>query len=312
MTVNESSITEISDTVMLSEDEILPTYEQYLKEEGIQPRTQEGYSSSIISLINANVNLFKPSSVKEYLASKDEVQMTNGRKRNIIHAYQHFYKLAFGKEWKDAPKYKRVKKPQYLPTEEHLLQIIAGVPNKYKPFCQLLYETGLSSAEAWNLRWDSINFQTLQVDVTPIKNRNTRTLPISQRLAHMIQLLPHTTEYIFKKGLLDNFREGFRRHRKKLAEELNEPEIMKCSFKTFRTFYITHCSYKFNDPFEVQYRAGHTQMSTTQLYIRRELSMNKGFVSKTTRTIEEAQEAIEMGFQYVTDIEDVKLWQKPR
>lgn len=238
--------------------------------------------------------------------------MTNGRKRNIKHAYQHFYKLAFGKEWKDAPKYKRVKKPQYLPTEEHLLQIIAGVPNKYKPFCQLLYETGISSAEAWQLRWDSINFETLDVDVTPIKNRNPRTLPISHKLSYMIQLLPRNTEYIFKKGLLDNFREGFRRHRKKLAEELNEPEIRKCSFKTFRTFYITRLSYDFDSSWEVQYRAGHTQMSTTQLYIRRELSMNKGFVSKTTRTLEEEQQAIEQGFEYVKDREGVSLWRKPK
>jgi hypothetical protein len=49
---------------MLSEDKILPTYEQYLKEEGIQPTTREGYNSSITSLINASVNLFNPSSVK--------------------------------------------------------------------------------------------------------------------------------------------------------------------------------------------------------------------------------------------------------
>ena len=120
------------------------------------------------------------------------------------------------------------------------------------------------------------------------------------------------SDYIFKNGKLDNFSEGFRRHRVKLAEELNEPEMRKCSFKTFRTFYITKCSYLYNDPFEVQYRAGHTQMSTTQLYIRREHSMNREYVSKVTRTVEEAQEAIEQGFQYITDVEDVKLWQKPK
>ncbi len=123
---------------------------------------------------------------------------------------------------------------------------------------------------------------------------------------------PKESELIFKKGKLDHFREGFRKHRVKLAEELDEPEILKCSFKTFRTYYITKCSYLFNDPFEVQYRAGHTDIGTTQDYIRREHSMNHEVLSKVTRTIEEAQEAIEQGFQYVTDVEDVKLWQKPK
>ena len=31
-----------------------------------------------------------------------------------------------------------------------------------------------------------------------------------------------------------------------------------------------------------------------------------------THTIEEAWEAVKQGFQYVTDVEDVKLWQKPK
>jgi len=53
-------------------------------------------------------------------------------------------------------------------------------------------------------------------------------------------------------------------------------------------------------------------MSTTQMYIRREHSMNREFVSRVTRTIEEAKEAVEQGFQYVTDVEDVKIWQKPK
>lgn len=289
---------------------ILQEYENFLKREGLRQATIEGYVRSIKSLLNGSVNLFKPDSVKEYLASKDKI--TEGRKRNIIHAYKQFHVMWFGTEWNSSPKFRRVKKPQYLPLEEILLMIIAGVPNKYKPFCQLLLEAGLSSMEAWTLKWSDINFETGYVNVTPIKNRETRTLPLSNKCLSMIQLLPRDSEYIFKKGKLDSFREGFRKHRVKLAKELNEPKILNCSFKTFRTYFITNCSYKFNDPFEVQYRAGHTQMSTTQLYIRREGSMNREYVSRVTRTIEEAQQAIEQGYHYVTDVEDVKLWQKPK
>ena len=89
-------------------------------------------------------------------------------------------------------------------------------------------------------------------------------------------------------------------------------DILKCSFKKFRTFYVTSCSYKFNNPFEVQYRAGHTQMITTQIYIRREHSINLEFFSRVIRIIEEAQKAVEQGVQYVTNVEDAKLWHKPK
>ena len=108
------------------------------------------------------------------------------------------------------------------------------------------------------------------------------------------------------------FQEGFRKHREKLAVELNEPEILKCSFKTFRTFYGTKCSYKFRDPFEVKYRMGHVQITTTELYIRREQAMSYEYISLVTRTIEESQQAVEDGFEYVTDMEGVKLWRKPK
>jgi hypothetical protein len=44
--------------------------------------------------------------------------------------------------------------------------------------------------------------------------------------------------------------------------------------------------------------------------VRRDAAMNREVISKVTRTIEEAKEAIEQGFQFVTDVENVKLWQK--
>lgn len=71
-------------------------------------------------------------------------------------------------------------------------------------------------------------------------------------------------------------------------------------------------SYIFNDPFEVQYRMGHTHLSTTLKYIRRSRAMNRNFDCKTTRTVEEAEQAIEAGFEYVTEIDDVNLWRKPK
>lgn len=239
--------------------------------------------------------------------------MTEGRERNIVSAYQHCHKMIFGTKWVDAPKYARVKKPQYLPTEELLLSIISGVPNKYKPFCQMLMETGMRSEEAWKLKWENINFQTGMLSVTPIKNSNSRDLPISQKLINMLGLIPRESEYVFHNGQeLEYFREGFRKHRVKLAAELDEPEILKCSFKTFRTFFITRQSYKFNNPFEVQYRAGHTHMSTTELYIRREGAMKREFVNLVTRTLEEEQDAIDQGYEYVKDRDGVSLWRKPK
>lgn len=39
--------------------------------------------------------------------------------------------------------------------------------------------------------------------------------------------------------------------------------------------------------------------------------MSHEYNSLVTHTIEEAQKAVEDGFEYITDMEDVKLWRKP-
>lgn len=58
---------------------------------------------------------------------------------------------------------------KFLPKEGTLQLVIAGIPNKYKPFCKLLLEAGLTSLEAWQLKWSSINFKTGHFNVTPTK-----------------------------------------------------------------------------------------------------------------------------------------------
>lgn len=287
---------------------ILENYLSYLRKKGLKDSTIKGYMNCICSLVNNYVDLYNPESIKEYLVSLD---VSFGRKRNIVHAYKHLHYYFHGDRWRDAPRYERVKKPQYLPTEKNLIQIISGVPNKHRPFCQLLYETGARSIEVWNLEWSAIDFEKNHVDITPVKNGEFRTLPISDTLKQMLNTIPRETEHIFKKGQLDNFRGGFRIHRRRLANDLGEPEIEKCSYKTFRTYYATKASYQY-EMNEVQYRLGHTHISTTQKYVRRSHAMNREYVSHVTRTIEEEQQAIEQGFEYVKDRDGVSLWKRPK
>lgn len=294
----------------VSEKERTSEYVHWLRKEGKRPSTIEGYARTIRSLLNNRVDLLNPESVKEYLASLPD-DVTEGRKRNIVHAYKQYHVMMFGKKWNDAPKYRRVRKPQYLPERDVLIQIIAGVPNKYRPFCQMLMETGMRSAELWALKWEDIDSNRKMVSVTPAKNGDWRELPISDKAIKMLKSIPRESEYVFKKDQLKNFREGFRRYRVKLAYESGEEEIVKCTFKTFRTYYANNASYKYKDSFEVQYRMGHRSMKTTMLYINRAKCRHVEYVRKICRTTEDECEAIGAGFEYVKDtIEGHSLWKK--
>jgi len=69
-------------------------------------------------------------------------------------------------------------------------------------------------------------FDTGNINITPVKNGEFRTLPISQKLMHMLKLLQNDSQYVFQNGKLDGFREGLRKHRVKLAVRLGEQEVL--------------------------------------------------------------------------------------
>ncbi len=161
------------------------------------------------------------------------------------------------------------------------------------------------------LKWSDFNFESKNVDITPVKNGEFRTLGISDKLIGMLLRLPRHSEYVFKKGKLENFRYGFRRHRANLAKELNDEEILKCSFKTFRTYFATKMSL-IHSMRQVQYMLGHTQLATTEKYGLRAESMNPDYEGLTTCTKEESLEAIENNYQFVFIEDGTKYWKRPK
>ena len=66
----------------------------------------------------------------------------------------------------------------------------------------------------------------------------------------------------------------------------------------------------------VQRTLGHRSVMNTMKYIQLEESLFKDqaeqFVCKAARNVQEATELIELGYAYVCDIENAKLFRKPK
>jgi len=70
---------------------------------------------------------------------------------------------------------------------------------------------------------------------------------------------------------------------------------------------------KTRDIFYVKYALGRRRIENTMIYVHlaRALSnYDEDYVCKIAKTIEEARQLIETGFEYVTEIEGVKLFRK--
>jgi predicted RNase H-like HicB family nuclease len=55
---------------------------------------------------------------------------------------------------------------------------------------------------------------------------------------------------------------------------------------------------------------GHKRLENTERYTHLVDFQNEEYNSATAKTVEEARQLIESGFEYVTEMEDVKLFRK--
>jgi integrase len=279
---------------------------------------REGYRESTIRPciralrgIAKRTNLLNPEAVKSYLASAD---LSDNRKEKLTHDLTRFYK------WKhipfQKPTYRRVEKLPFIPLESEVDQLISGVGSKTATFLQLLKETGMRAGEAWNLRWTDIDYERRTVNIAPEKNSRPRQSRMSDRLIAMIRDLPHRYELIFHNpeidGLssFDDFSRNFTGRRKNIAKRLQNPRIARIGFKTLRHFKASTEYHKTKDILHVMQLLGHKNIRNTLVYTHLVDFGSDEYVCKIAKTVDDAKVLIESGFEYVTDIDGMKLFRK--
>jgi len=75
----------------------------------------------------------------------------------VINAYTQFLKYV-GLTW-EPPNYTITQKIPFIPTEQEIDDLIAGLPNIKLVFVQLLKETAMRSGEAINLPWKDVDLE---------------------------------------------------------------------------------------------------------------------------------------------------------
>ena len=111
------------------------------------------------------------------------------------------------------------------------------------------------------------NFASFRMLLRCVRARNPRILPISNTLISMLNSLHRDSEHIFWNGMYRHFSEGFRRHRKKIAIKLGEPDILRITFKSLRHFKGTMEYQKTKDILHVKRILGHKNINNTLIYI---------------------------------------------
>jgi integrase len=275
-----------------------------LKKDGYRETTIVSRVKMLRSLAR-RADLSNPEAVKAVIADLD---VSDGRKENLVCVYGGYCKLhniPF-----EPPRYRRIDQLPFVPLNSEVDQLIARMGAKMSTYLQLLKETGVRAGESWKLRWTDIDAERQAVIIAPEKNSKSTQLKITNRLLPMLERLPRKGEYVFGAGNLDNFARWFYIKRERIAEKLANPRLRRIGFKTLRHFKATMLYHRTRDILLVQRTLGHRDIRNTLVYTHLLDNENDEIVCKAARTVDEAKELVENGFDYVTDVEGLKLFRK--
>lgn len=283
----------------------------YMKRQGYAEGTIKNRTKLLKRMIKLGANLWDPEQIKEIIAAQEK--WSEGYKTLAVYAYSTFLEME-GQTWKK-PRYRRPDTVPFVPLESELDQLINACGKKISIFLQGLKETGADPGELLAVRWTDINKQASTLTFNhPVKGHRARILPISKELIGRFELLPKKTERIFPMTM-GSMWVNFRRQRKRVARSFNNPRLMKITFTTFRHWKATMEYHRTKDILYVKQLLGHKTLSSTMIYIDIEKAIygqlrDEEFTVRVATTLEEDQELIEAGFEYVTERDGAKIYRK--
>jgi len=157
----------------------------------------------------------------------------------------------------------------------------------------------MRSGEAFQLRWKDFDFVTKAVRVNnPEKHGNSRIIKISDKLIAMLKALPQKSDKAFE-GSVHCMRTNFGIQRKRAADELKNPRLLRISFHTFRHWKATMEYNKTKDILYVMKLLGHKSINSTLLYTQLINFEGDEYDVKVAETKEEITELLKVGFEWV-------------
>jgi len=255
-------------------------------------------------LLDKSCNIQDPESVRSWIASR---HVTSGRKQNIVDVYSRY--AIFSKIAWSRPEYAREDRLPFIPLQKECEQIVDASRNLGQAcYLRLLYETAMRCGEASSLRREDFDFERRTVRVLPEKKSRPRELRISERLCSMLRTLQAKDKPLPSPEAARHYLDNTRRT---LAETQNNPRFHQIHLHTFRHLRATSLYAQTKDLLYVQKILGHKSIQNTMRYIQ--LVSNdepSAWIVKAASSLDEAKGLLEQGFEYVTDMESVKLFRR--
>ena len=256
-----------------------------------------------------HVSLDDPEAVKGFIAN--QTGWSNGYKQGVAYAYNNYAKIN-GLPW-SLPYFRVEDKLPRIPTEEKINQVIVRARGKYVLVFSVLRDTGMRPIELERARVRDIDLDTGVITVRTAKGGLGRSLKVkSQTLAMMKE---HLGKHGF--GVNDNpfpkrkkMTDRWVRLRNTVARKLKDASFRAIRLYDLRHFVGTMTYHKTKDIVYTQRKLGHRSLKNTMRYVQLIDFEDDEFTSAVARTLQEACQLIEAGFEYVTEMEGAQIFRK--
>jgi integrase len=277
-----------------------------LKKNGKANNTLRTISYSLRKL-NTNTDLHDPEAVKQYIAN---LKLRNNTKQRLVNSYNYFCQ-ANQIQWKRPKYYKWDRIIPIIPTKENIYKIISGATKKYATIFTILEQTGLEGQELATMQRKYIDEERGIISCEGCKNHNDRAIKLSTKTAELLREYLHEYNYEEPFPSSKSMSLMWQRARKRVAEKLNEPQLMKIPLRNLRHHHATSYFAKCNNIIMVMQRLGHKKIETTMLYTQLvALAEDDEYTCQAVNNANDAKKLIEAGYEYVNSIEGIHLYRK--
>jgi len=233
----------------------------------------------------------------------------NSYKDVFVKTYSYYSKI-HSITW-NRPAFKSERKLPRIPTKEAIMNVVSASSRKYAAIFKILMETGAMPRELASVGRRDIDLDRGILLVQGLKGHTSRNFKLKSDTTACLR------EYLYRvkdeKPFPDSKWMGkiWRRLRRRVAEKLCDPAIRSIRLYDLRHFYATMLYHKTKDILLVKQQLGHKKIETTLIYTQLvQFSEEDEFCSATAKTVEEAAKLIEQGFDFVCDLDGVKLFRK--
>jgi integrase len=264
------------------------------------------FTSDRLKYLSKFVDLDDAQAVCVFIAAK---QCENSYKDSLVKAYVNYAK--FNAIEFEKPHFRCERKLPRIPSTEALLKVISASPRKYATIFKILMETGVMPFELSRVSLKDIDLDRGTLSVQGFKGHNSRAFKLKAETHAMLKeyIQMHYAEFPFPDS--NWMGKIWRRIRNRVAQKLKDPNIKSIRLYDLRHYYATMLYHRTKDILLVKQQLGHKKIETTLIYTQLvRFSEDEEYCSATAKTIQEAQKLIEQGFEYVTEIDSVKLFRK--